>query len=60
MFRLQVGCQANSRRCPSCNTKATVRDIRVLYAKTLIALDTTEKDRLLEKLDAVIENFHFI
>ncbi|XP_065220245.1 E3 ubiquitin-protein ligase rfwd3.S-like [Planococcus citri] len=50
---LKVGCQANSRRCPSCNAKATIRDIRVLYAKNLIALDTTEKDRLLEKLEKV-------
>lgn len=49
----QTACPVNGRKCPTCNVKAHWRDIRVLYAKTLIALDTTEKDRLMDQLRSV-------
>lgn len=50
---LQAVCSVSGRKCPSCNVKANCRDIRVLYAKTLIALDTTERDRLMNQLQTV-------
>ncbi|KAL1925350.1 uncharacterized protein VTP21DRAFT_233 [Calcarisporiella thermophila] len=37
-------------RCPECNTPGKTRDIRVIYAKKVIATDTTEKEELLEEL----------
>lgn len=50
---LQNGCQNSNKRCPSCNAKATVRDLRTIFASNLVALDTTEKDELIEKLHKV-------
>lgn len=38
-------------KCPQCNAKATKKDIRVLYAKSLKVLDTSERDRVLNDLD---------
>ncbi|XP_052797450.1 E3 ubiquitin-protein ligase RFWD3-like isoform X2 [Mya arenaria] len=38
-------------KCPHCNAKAKRQDIRVLYAKTIKALDTTERDRALQDLE---------
>lgn len=38
-------------KCPQCNAKATKKDIRVLYAKSLKVLDTSERDRILKDLE---------
>lgn len=38
-------------KCPQCNAKAKRQDIRVLYAKSVKALDTTERDRALKELE---------
>lgn len=38
-------------KCPHCNAKAKRQDIRVLYAKSIKALDTTELDRALKDLE---------
>nr|XP_022328397.1 E3 ubiquitin-protein ligase RFWD3-like isoform X1 [Crassostrea virginica] len=38
-------------KCPQCNCKAKRQDIRVLYAKSLKAVDTTERDRALQDLE---------
>lgn len=40
-----------NQRCPHCNKTAKKRDIRVLYARNLRALDTSERDRALEMLE---------
>lgn len=50
---LQTGCNAGARRCPQCNHKAAVKDIRVLYVRKLSAVDTSETDRLREELNKV-------
>ncbi|KOX69377.1 E3 ubiquitin-protein ligase RFWD3 [Melipona quadrifasciata] len=42
-----------NRRCPQCNRKAAVKDIRMLYAKKLTSIDTTELDKLKEQLNSV-------
>ncbi|XP_018900382.2 E3 ubiquitin-protein ligase RFWD3 isoform X2 [Bemisia tabaci] len=47
---LKVSCGA-IKRCPSCNTKAAVKDIRIIYAKKLTAMDTAENDRLKNELE---------
>ncbi|KAJ8298797.1 hypothetical protein KUTeg_022857, partial [Tegillarca granosa] len=38
-------------KCPQCNAKAKRQDIRVLYAKSLKAVDTTERDQALKELE---------
>lgn len=38
-------------RCPQCNTKSKRSDIRKLYAKSLKAVDTAERDRALADLE---------
>ncbi|KAK7076001.1 RING finger and WD repeat domain-containing protein 3 [Halocaridina rubra] len=38
-------------KCPQCNAKASKRDIRVIYAKSLKVLDTTERDRAIQELE---------
>lgn len=38
-------------KCPQCNAKAKRQDIRVLYAKCLKVIDTTERDRALQELE---------
>ncbi|XP_033232260.1 E3 ubiquitin-protein ligase RFWD3-like isoform X4 [Belonocnema kinseyi] len=43
---------AQSRRCPECNTKAAKKDIRVLYAKKLYCLDNAEEEKLKDQLKA--------
>ncbi|CAK9797485.1 E3 ubiquitin-protein ligase RFWD3 [Anthophora quadrimaculata] len=50
---LQNSCTSSNRRCPQCNRKATVKDIRMLYAKKLTSIDTTELDKLKEQLNTV-------
>ncbi|XP_046390873.1 E3 ubiquitin-protein ligase RFWD3-like [Ischnura elegans] len=41
----------SSGRCPQCNSKAKVRDIRPLFARSLRAIDTAERDRLAAQLE---------
>ncbi|KAL5464066.1 hypothetical protein EMCRGX_G033025 [Ephydatia muelleri] len=41
-----------SGKCPQCNFKARRKDIRVIYAKLVSAVDTTERDRALTELEA--------
>ncbi|KAL0101453.1 hypothetical protein PUN28_018944 [Cardiocondyla obscurior] len=43
---LQHSCNSTNRRCPQCNKKASVKHIRMLYAKKLTAIDSTEYDKL--------------
>ncbi|XP_064114018.1 E3 ubiquitin-protein ligase RFWD3-like isoform X1 [Macrobrachium nipponense] len=38
-------------KCPQCNAKATRKDIRVLYAKSLKVIDTSERDRVIRELE---------
>ncbi|XP_070164455.1 E3 ubiquitin-protein ligase RFWD3 [Polyergus mexicanus] len=47
---LQCSCNSTNRRCPQCNKKASVKHIRMLYAKKLTALDTAEYDKLKKEL----------
>ncbi|CAG2107099.1 unnamed protein product, partial [Medioppia subpectinata] len=39
-----------NQRCPQCNYKAKRKDIRLIYARNLRALDTSERDAALEQL----------
>uniref|UniRef100_A0A1B6C8C0 RING-type E3 ubiquitin transferase n=1 Tax=Clastoptera arizonana TaxID=38151 RepID=A0A1B6C8C0_9HEMI len=48
---LKVSCSAASRRCPTCNKKAAIKDIRILYAKKLIAIDNSDVERIKKELD---------
>ncbi|XP_076244717.1 ring finger and WD repeat domain 3 [Calliopsis andreniformis] len=50
---LQTSCTSANRRCPQCNRKAVVKDIRMLYAKKLTSIDTSELDKLKEQLNSV-------
>lgn len=50
---LQTSCASANRRCPQCNRKSAVKDIRMLYAKKLTSIDTAELDKLKEQLNAV-------
>ncbi|KAK2581156.1 hypothetical protein KPH14_007965 [Odynerus spinipes] len=50
---LQVSCSASNRRCPQCNRKAAVKDIRMLYAKKLVCIDTSELEVLKDQLSTV-------
>ncbi|XP_074660083.1 E3 ubiquitin-protein ligase rfwd3.L-like [Tubulanus polymorphus] len=43
--------QGQGSRCPHCNSKATRKDIRVIYAKSVRALDTTDRDRAVADLE---------
>lgn len=35
-------------KCPQCNAKAKKTDIRVIFAKAISVIDTTERDRALQ------------
>ncbi|XP_076622515.1 ring finger and WD repeat domain 3 isoform X1 [Colletes latitarsis] len=50
---LQNSCTSANRRCPQCNRKAAVKDIRMLYAKRLTSIDTTELDKLKDRVNNV-------
>ena len=39
--------------CPTCNEKATKRDIRPHYVHKLIAIDTADRDRALEQVETL-------
>ncbi|KAK0178021.1 hypothetical protein PV328_002006 [Microctonus aethiopoides] len=47
---LQVACSSGNRRCPQCNKKATVKDIRIIYATNVQVIDTVEIDVLKKQL----------
>ncbi|XP_050539339.1 E3 ubiquitin-protein ligase RFWD3-like isoform X2 [Daktulosphaira vitifoliae] len=51
---IKTGCNNDARRCPTCNTKASLKDIRILYAKKLVAIDTSELTALEIKLEKEI------
>lgn len=55
---LQIGCAVGQRRCPQCNKKASMKEIRIHYARKLQALDTVERDRLRDELQAVQREKH--
>nr|KAG5694614.1 hypothetical protein BaRGS_014709 [Batillaria attramentaria] len=38
-------------KCPQCNEKAKLKDVRVIYAKTIKMVDTSEKERALRELE---------
>ncbi|XP_054276160.1 E3 ubiquitin-protein ligase RFWD3-like [Macrosteles quadrilineatus] len=46
---IKVGCNNGARRCPTCNKKAALKDIRVLYLPKVVPLDTIERDRILQE-----------
>ena len=46
---------ATARKCPECNTKASKKDIRIIYAKKLQCIDTSEIEQLKEQLKEVRE-----
>lgn len=50
---LQVSCTSSNRRCPQCNRKATVKDIRKLYAKKLVCIDDSELEEVKTQLSTV-------
>ncbi|KAI4498753.1 hypothetical protein M0802_006220 [Mischocyttarus mexicanus] len=50
---LQVSCTSSNRRCPQCNRKASIKDIRNLYAKKLISVDNSELELLKNQLSIV-------
>lgn len=41
----------SKRRCPKCNQTSTLKDIRVIYAKTVKCIDTTELDEARKQLE---------
>ena len=41
-------------RCPQCNSKAAKRDIRILYVKSIQAIDTTEFESVKSELESTI------
>jgi len=56
---LQHSCNSTNRRCPQCNKKASVKHIRMLYAKKLTTIDTSEYDKLRKNLsDVSAEKIH--
>lgn len=50
---LQYSCTSANRRCPQCNRKAAVKDIRMLYAKKLTQIDNGEVDKLKKQVDSL-------
>ncbi|XP_039286673.1 E3 ubiquitin-protein ligase RFWD3-like isoform X2 [Nilaparvata lugens] len=51
---LKTGCSNGAPRCPDCNKKAKISDIRVIYAEKLQVLDTSEIERLKLERDKVV------
>lgn len=46
MFRWIAECAAHTKCCPTCKTKAALRDIRIVYAKRVLVADKIEEERL--------------
>ncbi|XP_059056023.1 E3 ubiquitin-protein ligase RFWD3-like [Achroia grisella] len=44
---------AKDRSCPTCKSKANVRDIRYIYARRLVAADTSQITALQQQLDVI-------
>ncbi|XP_065316994.1 E3 ubiquitin-protein ligase RFWD3-like isoform X2 [Gordionus sp. m RMFG-2023] len=38
-------------KCPQCNAKSRIKDIRILYARVIKVIDTVEKDKALELVE---------
>ncbi|XP_043502454.1 E3 ubiquitin-protein ligase RFWD3-like [Polistes fuscatus] len=51
---LQVSCTSSNRRCPQCNMKAHLKDVRNLYAKKLISVDNYELELVKNQLSLVM------
>ncbi|KAK3921158.1 E3 ubiquitin-protein ligase RFWD3 [Frankliniella fusca] len=47
--------KASDRKCPQCKKKATVKDIRALYASKIRVLDTSEQEALKETIKKLEE-----
>jgi len=54
----QGSCNNKAKRCPTCNTKAVLKDIRILFTKHLFAIDTAELTALEVKLSNVSIRIH--
>lgn len=50
-FRWIQECNAQSKCCPTCKSKAATRDLRPLYAKRVVVVDKSEEYRLQELLE---------
>ncbi|XP_015191143.1 PREDICTED: E3 ubiquitin-protein ligase RFWD3-like [Polistes dominula] len=50
---LQVSCTPSNRRCPQCNIKANLKDIRNLYATKLVSIDNVELELVKSQLSIV-------
>ncbi|KAI5734234.1 hypothetical protein M8J77_004137 [Diaphorina citri] len=48
---LKVSCSNGNRRCPTCNKKASLKDIRYLYCCNLRAVDNTRVHQLTTELE---------
>ncbi|XP_063887090.1 E3 ubiquitin-protein ligase RFWD3-like isoform X2 [Scylla paramamosain] len=48
---LQGSTKRNRGKCPQCNAKVTKKDIRIIYAKNIKVLDTTEKEMIMKELE---------
>uniref|UniRef100_A0A1B6MDI2 RING-type E3 ubiquitin transferase n=1 Tax=Graphocephala atropunctata TaxID=36148 RepID=A0A1B6MDI2_9HEMI len=51
---IKIGCNNGARRCPTCNKKACLKDIRILYLPKVVPLDTVEKDRLISEKEELL------
>ncbi|XP_046666911.1 E3 ubiquitin-protein ligase RFWD3 [Homalodisca vitripennis] len=50
----RVGCNHGVKRCPTCNKRACLKDIRILYLPKVVPLDTVEKDRLIQEKEQLL------
>lgn len=46
IVRWLVGQSGQKGRCPQCNRRSSKKDVRKLYAKNIVVVDTTEKERI--------------
>lgn len=51
MFRWIAECSAQMKCCPTCKSRAAIRDLRPLYAKRVVVFDKSEEYRLQDLLD---------
>jgi len=40
--------KGSGEKCPQCNAKAKKKDVRIIYAKAISVVDTTERDQALK------------
>ncbi|XP_034947715.1 E3 ubiquitin-protein ligase RFWD3-like isoform X2 [Chelonus insularis] len=50
VLRWLQNCTSSNRRCPQCNKKAAVKDIRVIYATNIQVVDTVELEMLKKQI----------